>query len=181
MKKWFLSLLGIPFLALQVAHACSCLPPPPPLEALAASDAVFLGRVTDILLLPADGSFATLVIEISVEEQWKGDAASSMVIYTARDGATCGYPFKEGNSYLVYANRDNTSGNLWAGLCSRTSEKESAASDLAALGEGTRPEIIESTCGGPTNAAAMQTFLFLLLGFMVKKAYPGARSRPQVE
>lgn len=121
----------------QPTFACSCIMPPPPLDALASSDAVFSGRVTgqfDANLGPMVSSADPVRYTFEVKQVWKGAANPSIVVSSARDGASCGYTFEQGREYLVYAN--TLEGGLETSLCSRTAQLAQAQDDLAALGEG---------------------------------------------
>ena len=119
------------------AHACSCVPPPPPQEALAKSEAVFAGRAVAVGGLPPGGfnSDDPRVIAFKVSAVWKGPSYETMFITTPLSGASCGFDFIEGKSYIVYA---------WNGvdvlLCSRTKLSDNARDDFATLAEGSSPE-----------------------------------------
>lgn len=151
------------------ASACSCMAPPPPAEALAESDHVFEGRVTAIDQTDAgaaadprgDGDLAgggappppplpgALTVTFEVVRTWKGADAEKFSVVTAGNTAACGFPFEEGETYLVYATAgdhdedgadDDVEGPLpGTGLCSRTKAIPDAGEDLAALGAGVVP------------------------------------------
>ena len=119
------------------AQACSCVPPPSPQEALAKSEAVFAGKVVAVSGLPPGGynSIDPRIIAFKVNAVWKGPSYETMFITTPLSGASCGFDFIEGKSYIVYT---------WNGvdvlLCSRTKLSDNARDDFAALGEGSTPE-----------------------------------------
>jgi hypothetical protein len=71
---------------------------------------------------------------MAVLRVWKGTLGRSVVLRTANDGASCGYPFAVHESYLVFT-RDRS-----VSLCSRTKPIADATEDLAALGDGHPPE-----------------------------------------
>lgn len=125
---------------LPVAWACSCAPPDPPAEALAAADAVFSGVVT---ASEASGGIgcsgaASTTVQFRVLQVWKGQSEETLTL-TTRDGASCGYSFQTGVSYLVYAHRVGQ--QFTVSLCSRTQPLARAAVDLAALGQGASPAV----------------------------------------
>jgi len=126
-----------PLVLVAAAQACKCKPPPPPKEALEGSAAVFSGKV---LKIEKGTEEYELAVTLSVDRQWKGIEGKEVVIYTAKDGATCGYGFEKGKAYLVYANkamRDKDKATyLSTGLCTRTRSLDLAAEDLKDLGEG---------------------------------------------
>jgi len=148
------------------ARACTCLPPPPPAEALADADAVFLGKVARIATAPAEANrLARVRVTFVVREAWKGVGAVYTDVYTARDGASCGYGFRKEETYLVYAYAGDGGRTLQTSLCTRTRPLDQAAEDLAVLGDGTVWDTDDGrACGGPTNAAAVQVVFFTLLG-----------------
>lgn len=154
------------------AHACSCIPPKPPLESLEASDAVFAGRVIRIDNLRLDYN---LRIVIEVEEQWKGDLGDRVEIITANNSAACGFNFDKGTRYIVYAHRYE--GDLHTGLCSRTASLDAAQEDLKAFDAehlltsgGSRSS--GGICGG-SPVASLQALLFIGFGvlWMRRRSY----------
>lgn len=120
------------------AAACMCSPPPEPLAALANAEAVFSGTVVgrrDPLegaeihssMDPIDYVFATTNV-------WKGDFGDTVVIRTARNGASCGYSFVIGEEYLVYASRRRDDPELLGtSVCTRTRPVARAVEDLRAF------------------------------------------------
>lgn len=111
------------------AWACSCIPPGPPSAELDGATAVFSGEVIQI-----EGSADPVRVTLQVDTVWKGLQHTTLTVTTARDSASCGYGFKEGESYLVYAT--GVEDGLQVSLCSRTQHLSSAQEDLTALGEG---------------------------------------------
>ena len=117
----------------EQALACSCEPPGPPLEELERSAAVFSGELVSI-----DGVIAP-ILTFEVFRVWKGPVVETLVLTTRSLGAgDCGYPFKAGREYIVYADAARGS-SLVVWLCSRTGYLERAQADLEALGEGQIP------------------------------------------
>jgi hypothetical protein len=110
--------------------ACSVPAPPPPIPALAGSDAVFAGRV-----LEHSGNGNEVRCRFEVEEVWKGISDVQISVYTARSVASCGYPFEVGKRYLVYASEHNW--NLRTGLGTRTQPLADAGFDIGQLGPPT--------------------------------------------
>lgn len=115
--------------------ACSCVTPPPPRAALQAFAAVFDGTVARIERDPAAGPFAEIRVTFVVHTQWKGVTASPLRLMTQGDSAMCGYAFRLGQRYLVYADRMPT--ELAVGLCSRTRLYDAA--EAAELGPSEPP------------------------------------------
>lgn len=119
------------------AFACSCVGAPPPLDALANSDAVFAGRVVAVVDTnpgPHINSADPLRATFQVKTVWKGGAVPTLFVASARNGATCGFPFEQGRDYLIYAN--SRDGVLETNICTRSTFLNQAQADLAALGAG---------------------------------------------
>ena len=57
-----------------------------------------------------------------------------IVVQTESSGEACGYPFENGKSYLVYANRESKGGPFIVKFGSRTALLEDAIEDLVRLG-----------------------------------------------
>jgi hypothetical protein len=119
-----------------IGQACSCVPPAPPKESLEKSHAVFSGKVTKI----EDVADFERAVTLEVATSWKGVDQKELVIYTARDGAACGYGFEKGKSYLIYAHSTKVGEKkvLGTNICTRTCLLADAKGDLKELGEGTK-------------------------------------------
>lgn len=121
----------------QCSFACSCIQPPAPRDALASSDAVFAGRVVGIFdgnLNPIRSSADPIRATFQINTVWKGAASPTLVVTSARNGASCGFHFEQGREYLIYAYAQN--GELHTDICTRSAELNNAQADLAALGAG---------------------------------------------
>ena len=123
----------------EQSHACSCVPPGPPSEALAESAVVFAGKVTSVREFedPNATTFSSTdptTVEFKVDTVWKGQSYETMSLTTARSDASCGFTFIEGEEYVVYS-RDGAT----VSLCSRTRSVAYAQEDFDELGEGDRP------------------------------------------
>ncbi len=123
------------------ALACSCLSPGSPCQSAFQVDAVFAGTVRSISvaddgspLRPADAQIpGALQVEFEGVVPFRGIQASTVSVATAGSGAACGYAFKQGERYLVYARR-NSAGTGWVtGICSRTRLLADAGDDLQFL------------------------------------------------
>jgi preprotein translocase subunit SecG len=148
MKKIVLILIIFTIFMLNViiVSACSCMQPEPPLSSLDQSTAVFSGKVTEIKnaftfesLIGIGSSRDPKEVTIEVSKVWKGSDYKTIIIETAMSSASCGYPFKVGEEYVVYAYGEE--GKLTASLCSRTRLLRDADVDFAELGEGKVPSI----------------------------------------
>lgn len=122
-----------------IAAACSCAYMPPIEEQVARSDVIFAGEVLKVEQLR--GSWTVQVL-FEVSDIWKGTNASQVMIYTGSSGADCGYEFRVGQHYLVYAQESqfySSDEQLVTTICDRTRLLVTADEDLAALGESTLP------------------------------------------
>jgi hypothetical protein len=144
MKKYWGSLLLVVFLSFLFSetptYACNCVPPVSPKEALAESKAVFAGKVVQIyetkIEEPGLGKRPKRAVVFAVEGTWKGVDETHVVVYTGFHEADCGYPFKMGQKYLVYAYGES---HLFASICSLTKPLAEAKHDVNELGKGKAP------------------------------------------
>ncbi|MCF6147794.1 MAG: hypothetical protein E3K37_03955 [Candidatus Kuenenia sp.] len=131
--KIMLSLLICGILLLtENTHACSCIPPLPPLEALEEADAVFSGTV-----LSMRDRREYIQVQVDVDCAWKGSFERRAVLYTFSDINSCSFPFETGRKYLFYAYFKNVRVNkriLFTDLCQRTKEYSIAGEDIDELG-----------------------------------------------
>jgi hypothetical protein len=141
--------LPIPLLVLGVAlflpvasalplAACSCVQDFPagdqPCASYASADAVFVGHVIDVTIRetrPEDeDSFDRKLVTLAVDEAFRGVAGSTVVVRTGMGGGDCGYDFRKGESYFVYASRWSEGGPLGASICGATVRLAYAGRDL---------------------------------------------------
>ncbi len=103
-----------------------------PAEGLSSSYAVFTGEVTNIEPNTAT-KFGGVEITLQVMKVWKGEIGAQVQVRTAGSSAACGYSFVKGETYLVYADRDEAD-PMRVSLCSRTALVANAQEDLDLLG-----------------------------------------------
>jgi hypothetical protein len=151
---------GVFLLPPQCASACQCTMPPGRQDAeraLADSEAVFSGEAVEVY--PADPWKSTATIETDtfrVSEVWKGPGQRTLEVHTALMGMSCGYPFKEGQEYLVYAYTGKQ--GLEVDLCGATKPLSEAQADLEVLGAGKKPTgggALSDTSGGVSAGATV--------------------------
>ncbi len=116
-----------------IADACSCLPPPPPKEHMAKMEAVFSGTCVDIVVKDFQK-----ICTFEVDRVWKGEVGKTVVVTTAKDGATCGYGFEVKGTYLLYCY--GKKGELGTNICTRTTALANAKDDIKELGDGAKPK-----------------------------------------
>ncbi len=132
-----MTLLVVSLLALlpDCASACSCAGFPGTQHALEESNAVFSGEVVKIDRPSPFKSSADLETDtFRVSEVWKGPEQRTLEVHTALMGMSCGYPFKEGQEYLVYAYTGKQ--GLEVDLCNGTQRLTEAEAALRVLGDG---------------------------------------------
>ena len=134
--KWIallpLSVVFVGLLFPDASLSCSCEFPGTPLEELASHDAVFIGRVVEIVEPSEDRDYEWILFKRSAV--WKGPLGEGIAIRTRRtDEPMCGFSFEVGGEYLVYALLED--GALETSICSRTSSLAVATEDVALLGE----------------------------------------------
>jgi len=140
MKTWaMIFTLVAAMLACFVNHAiaCSCVPAGPPCQAYWKASAVLVGLVTNIsptLVEIGEGktkrTYPQLLVRMVVEQAYRGVEGTEVEVVTGQGGGDCGYRFRLGERYLVYAYRNEKDGRLGAGICSRTRPLAEASEDL---------------------------------------------------
>jgi hypothetical protein len=101
-------------------------------RALSSSEAVFSGEVAATSRHPG-----TATVTLRVSGSWKGPDGAMLEVKTPVGGGACGYPFKEGQEYLVYASGGR---DLEVDLCGETTPLSKAGADLTVLGNGEKPK-----------------------------------------
>lgn len=155
------------FAAVSTATACSCVPPGTPYEELQRSDFVFAGRVLAVGTDPAAGAFGRVRVRFQrIRTFGASPDNDSDVVFTGPHEAACGFRFRRGAYYIVYANEND--GSYHTSICTRTARLSDAEEDLAAFNalDLLRLEDRAPRCGGPTGIAAIQSAL-LVVGFVL--------------
>lgn len=119
----------------EMAFACSCAGERQACQAFGQSEAVFLGKVSAInegfYNLPPGRAMGRRVT-FDVLESFRGTGDLRIKLVTGIGGGDCGYPFKAGGVYLVYA-YGNAYSTLETNICTRTAPVERAGDDLTFL------------------------------------------------
>lgn len=150
-------LLGVCLVTMlpRAAQACSCYASGPPCQGAFSADSVFAATVAGIEEIPdtdpstPPGSVRLgqpVRIVLKEVERYLGSGSVPGFVMTAGSGASCGYAFKSGERYLIYAHRDSA-GNLVASICSRTRPIADADEDLRFL------RGLPRTAGGPARVS----------------------------
>src|SRR5262245_2402128 len=122
---FFAALLAAP----RLAYACTCVDVGPACQAFWKADAVFDATVIALADVPrAEASPGSSPfpedrrVTLDVRQGWKGVAPGSLDVFTSGSSASCGYDFKPGHRYLVFARRGPADGRWSVSLCSATRE-----------------------------------------------------------
>ena len=124
------------------AEACSCMQAGPACQAFWKTDAAFDATVDAIERAAGPEqdlgnrrvSFPEKLVRVTVRAGFKGVTASGpLEVYTAADGAACGYDFKMGQRYLIFAWKRQADGRWVASLCSATQEYDGTGPAAAFL------------------------------------------------
>ena len=151
--KFTFSLFGLALVAMLVlsssAKGCSCLDAGAPCQAFGNASAVFVGTVTNVkdatppqprnqeelaALRKNETYWTPRTFTFSVEQGFLNIDGTQVEVSTGRGGGDCGYDFKPGKRYLVYAYRSTQGNRLVASICSRTKLYETADEDIKFLG-----------------------------------------------
>lgn len=125
----FVALVVLFFINVADLIACTCLPWRPPAQAFAEADAVFLGKILFFEEIP---SIYQRRAQIEVLKIWKGNKNEADTLFTAMSEASCGYDFRIGETYLIYAYHFGGE-PLSTNLCTRTQPASQAVEDLEFL------------------------------------------------
>lgn len=134
--KFFLIACVFMLVGVRSSLACTCAPPQSASQELNRSTAVFSGKVLEVKRHKRSADlFASVQVIFEVEKVWKGIDSKTVSIFTSSQSSACGYGFKEGRTYLVYAH-GIAERRLATSICSRTSKLKDAREDLKELGTG---------------------------------------------
>ena len=135
MHKWK-AFLFLAFLLVSWStkiFACSCAGPALPCADYWKASAVFIGTVsssTTTTYKLEEREFDGRVIHFAVDRAFRDVNGAEVDVITGMGGGDCGYDFRVGGQYLVYAHRI-ANNQLATGICSRTRLLSEAADDLA--------------------------------------------------
>ena len=109
------------------ADACSCMSSGPACQAFWTTDVVFDGTVTTIEPTSREETFSgrtfqvsEFVVTLQVRQSWKGVEGETVQVTTSGSGASCGFDFKIGGRYMVFASRGGSDSRPRVSLCSST-------------------------------------------------------------
>jgi hypothetical protein len=97
---------------------------------------VFAGKVTKVENTK-EITHGPVRVTIEVSRIWKGARAPVRTVWTSETSASCGFPFRTGQEYLIFT--EGKAGTEGVGLCGATRLLSGAGADLKVLGEGEPP------------------------------------------
>lgn len=131
--KFFLITCVFLLVGVKSSLACTCAPPQSASQELKRATAVFSGKVVEIKRHKQSSDFfAGVEVVFEVDKVWKGVNDQRVSVFTSSQSAACGYGFKEGRAYLVYA-YGGADERLKTGICSRTRRLKDARKDSEEL------------------------------------------------
>lgn len=140
MKALALLVLGLALLASD-ANACSCGGGGAPCQEYWEASSVFVGTVSYSSRVTVDDGTdpkrQQRLVRLTIDQAFRGIDGSETEVLTGLGDADCGYGFKLGGQYLVYADRSKDN-RLYTGTCSRTRPLSEATEDLAFIRELTK-------------------------------------------
>ena len=172
--------------ASQTVHACSCGSANAPCISFGSAQAVFVGTVlskrVDEQTRPTDRGNINrnpIGFRFAVEQSYRGAAGPEIEIFTGRGGGDCGYDFKIGQRYLVYAYLDGD--KLTTYICTRTKLFGTAAEDLAFLATLSSPSQGVTIFGTITHGEAETEYSSSDVFITIEGASPQQEIRPDAE
>ncbi|HEY8563031.1 MAG TPA: hypothetical protein VIL74_21825 [Pyrinomonadaceae bacterium] len=109
------------------ARACSCAVATT-CEAFARAEYVFTGTVAK-----ASETDGTRRHQVQIQENFLGMENVSLADVLTETASSCAFSMTEGKSYLIFAWKNEQTGELGTGMCSQTTEIESAQEAVAGL------------------------------------------------
>jgi hypothetical protein len=117
------------------ADACKCTSPSAPCAEYWQVAAVFAGTAREIR--PVPDRQGVMAVRFDVDRRGRGVNSASVVVESEpQNGGNCGFTFRVGVRYVVYA-QATPGGQLTTSMCSGTKPVTAAATDLAFLDEVT--------------------------------------------
>ncbi len=111
------------------ALACSCVGDVPLCQSFWQADAVFAGEVLSFEKTDPKQLFSRRIARIRVERVWRGEVTGVVEVSTGAGGGDCGYSFRKGEKYVIYANK-GAEAKLSTNICTPTKLLSKASADL---------------------------------------------------
>jgi hypothetical protein len=135
------------------SEACSCIDPGSVSAGLDASGSVLEGKVLSLRHEPASHR---VTARLEVLQRWKGAPGKTVDIVTADQGSMCGFEFRRGARYVIFA--QEAASPLSVSICSLSKASDTAAADIAELDRLARGTPATSgSVSAPADAGAAET------------------------
>lgn len=122
------------------AEACSCAGGASPCQEYGRASFVFVGTPIAVRTVERtatgdrdDDYWAPRTFKFAIETAFLGSTQPQADVSTGLGGGDCGYDFKIGKRYVVYAYKSGKTGRLVTSICSRTNPIENANGDIEFL------------------------------------------------
>jgi hypothetical protein len=134
LKRILLAILAVFAFHSASTFACDCMVAPPSCQAYWEASAVFVGTVINSQTVTVKESpyvERMRAVRISLDESFRGVEGAEVEVLTGLGGGDCGFGFRDGQQYLVYAYRSEQDQKLHTSICTRTKLISAADKDLA--------------------------------------------------
>ena len=111
------------------ALACTCVADVPLCQTFWHADAVFAGEVLSFEKIDPKQFFSRRIARVRVERVWRGEVTGVVEVSTGAGGGDCGYSFRQGEKYTIYANK-GPKGTFSTHICTPTKLLSKASADL---------------------------------------------------
>ena len=133
MRRFLFTGLAILVLSISIAReaaACECTERPGPCTAFTRDDVVFVGRVVDMIRAEEPTILIGLTVRFEIEQPFKGLSVTrrTVDVKTGAESGDCGYDFKPGQRYLVFASQAH--GSLYTSICTNNQPISDAQDDI---------------------------------------------------
>jgi hypothetical protein len=122
-------LVALQFLLPAILQACSCVVPAPVCQMFTEYPVIFRGTVVSQAVADMN-----VRVDFAVAETFRGQRVQLRSINTHQQSSACGFPFKDGLEYLVFASSDKD-GNLVVSTCSGTHQVDRSGQDANITGQ----------------------------------------------
>jgi hypothetical protein len=153
----WLTIFFLILFCLKDADACSCRESKPPCGGINKTSIVFSGEVLDVTVHPEERTeafkdnmpFIGVKAQVKVLEAFSNLTAKNLIVETGTGGGDCGFDFKAGEKYLIYAYEFK--GRIITTICSRTKALSKAQNDVEILRELKAKQPVKSRIFGNTT------------------------------
>jgi len=151
---WLTIFFVVVLFGFEKVNACSCRVSNPPCGGIEKSSIVFLAEVISVSIHNEERTaknkefipFIGKKAQVKVLESFNNMTAKELVVETGLGGGDCGFNFKEGEKYLIYAHEYK--GRILTSICSRTQLLTTAQEEVEILRELKTKKTVKSRIFG---------------------------------